>query len=195
MHRVCVLLAAVATCGAAALAQAPAKPPIVFQSQSLPARQRELLTRHAETAVRWAMVQRVVSAVTARNAAPVSAERTAELAAAWERGEDLDGQLGALLANECAQALQSVVTANPGFAAATVTDRHGALVCASERVGSYYQGDDEGWRRAFADGAGAIFVGAVRQDPVLGEVVEIAVPVRVAGAAVGVLTVSRMIGG
>jgi hypothetical protein len=196
MHRVCVLVvAAVAFHAASAFAQAPAKPPLVFQSQALSSRQRETLTRYAETAARWAMVQRVVSAVTSRNAEPQSAERTVALAEAWDRGEDPDGQLTALLVNDCAQALQAALTANPGFAAASVTDRHGALVCASERTGRYYQGDDEAWRRAFADGAGAIFVSVPRDDATFGEVVHIAVPVRAGGATVGVLTVSRMVGG
>jgi hypothetical protein len=196
MHRGWVLaLAAFSALAVSAGAQAPAKPPIVFENTSLGGRQRDLLTRHAETAARWAMVQRVVGAVTARNAVPADAERTAALDAAWQRGEDPEGQLTALLVNDCAQALQAVLAANPGFAAASVTDRHGALVCASERMGRYYQAEQEAWRRAWADGVGAIFVSSPREDEVLGEVVDIAVPVRVAGVTAGVLTVSRMLGG
>lgn len=177
-------------------ARSQTAPAVVFEDPSQPARQKELLTRYATTVARWAMVQRVVSAVTAQNEQSRSSERLAELEASWRRGEDPGGQFTALVTNDCAQALQAALTSNPGYADAYVTDQQGALVCASTRASDYYTGDLDSWRQAYAGGAGAIFIGAPREDEGLGsQILQIAVPVRAAGKTVGVMVVSRLLGG
>lgn len=198
MHRARVLVLAAMVAGAwlPGHAQSAGKPPLVFESSSLPSRQREQLTRYAETVSRWAMVQRVVVAVTAQNAQPQSPERIAELDAAWQRGEDPEGLVGKVVGNECAAALQAVLTANPGYVEAMVTDQQGALVCATLRTSDYYQADEGVWRGAWAEGAGALFVSNSQQDEsALSQVIYIAVPVRSAGRVIGVLTVARLVGG
>jgi hypothetical protein len=196
--RVLVLVVAceVAASLAAAQSTPPGKPPLLFADGELPTRQREQLARQAEAVSRWAMVQRVVAAVRAQNAAPLTSERIAELDAAWQRGENPDGLATRLAANDCAIALQSAITANPGFAEAFVTDELGALVCMTTRTSDYAQADEETWQRAYAGGAGALFVDAARHDESVGSTVyPIAVPVRWAGRAIGVLVVSRLVAG
>ena len=69
-------------------------------------------------------------------------------------------------------------------------------MCATQRPARYHHGAEEPWSRAFADGAGAIFVGAPADDPGSDlRVQPIAVPVRSAGQTVGVLTGTRLADG
>lgn len=187
--------AAAATAPTGAQAPSPGKPPIVFEDESLSGRERTALESTARMVARWAMVQRVVAAVVAQNEAAQSAERVAELDREWQTGGG-GGLADALLTNECAQALQAAIAANPGFGGAFVTDGQGALVCATQRPERYFHGDRDLWRRAFAEGAGAIFVGAPMDDA-LSELrlQPISVPVRAAGRTIGVLTVTRLADG
>ena len=196
------LLLALAICALAAApgrsqtAAAAGRPPLVFADESLSERDRAQLESTARMVARWAMVQRVVAAVVTQNADPPSAARIAEIDREWQAGAGAGGLADALLSNECAQALQAVVAANPGFDGAFVTDQQGALVCASQRPALYFHGEQEGWRRAFADGAGAIFVAAPAEEPGSDlRVQPISVPVRVGGRTVGVLVVRRLADG
>lgn len=175
--------------------QAAGRPAVVF-AEGVPARQKELLGRYAETVARWAMVQRVVAAVAAQSAQPRSREAIAEVDRAWRAGEDPEGLVASLSTNDCAVALQTLLGANPGYVEAFATDQYGAVACMSQRTGAFYHGDEERWRRAYNDGAGGVFVAAAAHDQTIGsEVVRISVPVRAAGRTVGVLTVARVAGG
>jgi hypothetical protein len=174
----------------------PGGPPLVFENPSLGASERQQLESAARMVARWAMVQRIVAAVTAQNETAPTSERIAEIDRAWQAGDGVGGLADALLSNDCAQALQAVVVANPGYAEGFVTDQRGALVCATHRPTDYYQGDEDIWRVAFAEGAGAIFVAAPSAEA--GSeltVVHISVPVRSAGRTVGVLTVAKLADG
>ena len=168
---------------------------VEFEDASQPAKQKELLSRYAETIGRWAMVQRVVQAVVERNERPLSAERIGEIDRAWQAGGNPSGLVTELAGNECAQVLHTLLGGHPGFADAFVTDRYGALVCMSSRTSDFYQGDEENWRRAYAGGAGGIFVAAPGRDESTGlDLVKISVPVLHAGQAIGVLTVGKITG-
>ena len=181
----------------AAVAQSPpAARAVEFEDPSQPAKQKELLSRYAETVSRWAMIQRVVQAVVERNERPLSAERMAEIDRAWQAGGNPNGLANELARNECAQVLQALLGGNPGYAEAYVSDQYGALVCMTSRTSDFYQGDEESWRRAYAGGAGGIFVSASGRDESTGlDLVKISVPVLHEGRAVGVLTVGKITGG
>src|SRR5688500_16158693 len=177
-------------------AAAPARPPLVFEDESLSERDRAQLESTARMVARWAMVQRVVAAVVTQNADPPAAARIAEIDRQWQAGAGVGGLADALLSNECAQALQAVIAANPGFDGAFVTDQQGALVCATQRPARYFDGEQDGWRRAYADGAGAIFVASPSDEPGSDVRVQpISVPVRAGGRTVGVLVVRRLADG
>ena len=189
------LLAAVAL-SAPLPAQAPAAAPrrVEFESAKLPAKQKELLARYVDAVGRWALVQRIVQEVTAHNERELSAERIQEIDRAWQSGGNPGGLPEQLARNECAQALQSLLAGNPGYADAFVTDARGALVCMTSRTTDYYQGDEAKFARAFADGAGAAFVSASERDESVGlDVVHISVPVMSEGRAIGVLVASRIV--
>lgn len=169
---------------------------VEFEDSSQPAKQKELLTRYAETVGRWALIQRVVQAVVEQNARPFSAERIAEIDRAWQAGGNPGGLASEMARNECAQVLQTLLGSNPGYAEAFVADQYGALVCMSSRTSDFYQGDEEGWRRAYAGGAGGFYVAAPARDESTGlDLVQISVPVLHEGRAVGVLTVGKITGG
>jgi hypothetical protein len=171
-------------------------PAVDFENPSLPPREKELLTRYAQQVSRWAMIQRVVQAVAAQDQTPRSDEKIREIDAAWQKGGDPEGLATALQQNDCAQALQALINSNPGWAEAMVTDRKGALVCASQRTSDYWQGDEPKFSRAWAEGAGALFVSSAAKDSSTGlEMVHIAVPVRVAGKPAGVLIIGKLMGG
>ena len=176
---------------AAAAAAVPAGPQ--FADEQLTPGDRELLGRAAQLVSRWAMVQRVVGAVRARQQAPLAAERVQAIDLAWQRGEDPEGLATALAKNDCAQALQSLVSANLGYAEAFVTDEQGALVCMTQRTSDFWQGDEEHWSRAWAGGGGAVFVSKSEPDASTGlDLVHIAVPVKSAGRTIGVLVAGKI---
>lgn len=182
---------------AAAPAPAPTAPPPPagpqFADDHLTPGDREILGRAAQLVSRWAMVQRVVLAVRARTQAPLAPERVQAIDQAWQHGQDPEGLATALAKNECAQALQTLVSANLGYAEAIVTDDQGAIVCMTQRTSDFWQGDEEPWIRGWAGGSGGIFVSKSEPDASTGlDLVHIAVPVKSAGRTVGVLIAGKI---
>jgi hypothetical protein len=203
MRKAVVALASALLLASSAASQGPppapkpaaqSSPAVEFGDPGLPAAEKELLARSAQQVARWAMVQRVVQAVRSQQAAQLPAERLQSIDAAWQRGEDPDGLASRLGKNDCAQALQTMLGATPGYVDAYVADDRGALVCMSQRTRRYLlQGEPE-WSRAFAGGTGAIFVsGRVREEGTGLDLAHIAVPIRAAGKVIGVLVVGRII--
>lgn len=166
-----------------------------FENTDLPARQKELLARYADEIVDWAATPQVVRAAQEQSAKAQPLERIREIDRAWQSGGDPQGLVTSLSSNDCAKTLLSLLRANRGFGEAFVTDSKGALVCITKRTSDYWQGDEAKWTRAWAGGAGAIFVSDVAHDDSTGlDLMHISVPVRAAGRLVGVLTVGRLLG-
>jgi len=171
----------------------PAGPSVQFADPKIGSGDREVLTRAAQQVARWAMVQRVVQAVKAQESAPPAMDRVRAIDEAWQRGEDPEGLATALAKNDCAQVLQTLMSSNPGYGSAFVTDHQGALVCMTERTSDYWQGDEEAFTGAYAGGTGAMFVSKTERDATSGlDMVYIAVPVRSAGQVIGVLAVQKL---
>jgi hypothetical protein len=176
-------------------ATASATAHVDYANAALPAREKELLARYAQQVERWAMIQRVVEAVAAQDTHLPSDERIHQIDDAWQKGGNPEGIVTALLQNDCAQAMQAVLNANAGWVEAMVTDRKGALVCITQRTSDYWQGDEAKFIRAWAGGAGALFVDAAEKDESTGlELVHISAPIRVAGKPAGVLIVGKLMG-
>jgi len=178
---------------AAASPAATAGAGVQFEDPAVAPGDREVLARAAQQVGRWAMIQRVVQAVKAQESAPPAMERVRAIDEAWQRGEDPEGLATSLAKNDCAQALQTLMSANPGFGEAYVTDHQGAIVCMTDRTSDYWQGDEEAWTRAYGGGAGAVVVGKTERDATTGlDVVPISVPIKSAGQVIGVLTVGKI---
>src|ERR1044071_7222554 len=71
-----------------AAASTPAGAGVQFEDPAIAPGDREVLARAAQQVGRWAMIQRVVQAVKAQEAAPRAMERVRAIDAAWQRGED-----------------------------------------------------------------------------------------------------------
>jgi len=178
-------------------AAAPPRPAagaaVQFEDEAIAPGERDVLTHAAQQVGRWAMIQRVVQAVKAQEASPPAMERVRAIDEAWQRGEDPEGLATSLAKNDCAQALQTLMSANPGYGEAYVTDHQGAIVCMTDRTSDYWQGDEEAWTRAYGGGAGAVVVGKTERDATTGlDVVPISVPIKSAGQVIGVLTVGKI---
>jgi hypothetical protein len=123
-------------------------------------------------------------------------EQVLEIDAAWQRGENPQGLATELAENRCAQELKKALSGaeNPAaYREAFVTDDRGVLVCMTDRTSDYFQGDEALWSRAFAAGAGAVFVSKAERDAsTTADLVHISLPVRSAGQIVGVLIVGWM---
>jgi hypothetical protein len=171
-------------------------PETQFEDSSLPARTREALSRYAQTVRTWAMVQRIAEAVVAQNGREVPIERVEEIDRAWAAEEEPSGLAQELATNECARALQSLVSANPGYVVAFVADAQGALVCMTSRPPSYWQWRDPRFFRAFDEGRGAVFVSARVIDPATQAALHyLSAPIMREGRAAGVLVVGRIVDG
>jgi hypothetical protein len=165
-------------------------PTVEFEDTGLPAAQRETLGKAAKLVATWAMVQTVVQTVAKGSAVP--ADRIQSVDEGWRRGEDPEGIVTSIAGNECSQALQRAVSANPSYADAYVADARGAVVCMTSRTSAYLHTADAPFARAFAAGSGTIFVAKAGPDAGGLEVVQIAVPVRSAGQVIGVLVAARL---
>jgi hypothetical protein len=166
---------------------------IHYANEALPARQKSILARYADQILDWAASDRLVRAAQAQSAQTVVMERILEIDRRWQRGEDPDGLATALGRNDCAQALLSILAANPGFGEAFVTDSRGALVCMTRRTSDYWQGDEAKWSRAWAAGKGGVFVSEIEHDESTGlDLMHISVPLRAGSRVVGVLTVGKL---
>ena len=175
-----------------ALAQA-AVSGVVFEDGDLPARTKSQLARYGEGVRTWAMVQRVVEAVAEQNADPPSEERVREDQERWLAGEPRGRLVNQLEANDCSEALDALMTANPGYSLAFVTDRRGVVVCMSDPPPGYVFDGLALWRSVVLEGASA-FVGAPEHDTTSGlERIWISVPVQQGGEVIGALTVGKLL--
>ncbi|HEV8631616.1 MAG TPA: PDC sensor domain-containing protein [Thermoanaerobaculia bacterium] len=181
---------------AAAKAQVARTYKIDFENEGLPARQKELLGHYADQIVQWASVGPLVKAAEAQSGRPLTMDHIHQIDVAWQRGEDPEGLATGLAHNDCAQALQSILAANPGYGEAFVCDSRGALVCMSRRTSDYWQGDEAKWTRAWAGGTGVVFVSKVAHDDSTGtDLMHISVPIRAGSRLVGVLTMGKLLAG
>ncbi|MBZ0111126.1 MAG: PDC sensor domain-containing protein [Thermoanaerobaculia bacterium] len=167
---------------------------VLFEDSRQSGRKKKHLEAYAQRVQIWGMVQRIVGDVRAQNETPVPDEEVQATDRSWRTGEPPAELVQHLTTNECAQALQSVLSSSPGYASAYVTDRTGTLVCMSSRADGYSMAREAPFLRSYAGGSGAIFIAKPHQDPFLGiDVLEISVPVRDRTEVIGVLTAVRLV--
>lgn len=191
----CLLLAVAPCLAAPADPTAPARRPgagVDFEDERLADADRQTLSKAARLVATWAMVQSVVQTVAKDAPAAVSIDRVKAIDDAWRKGDDPDGLVTSIARNECSQALQRAVSANPSYAGVYVTDTRGVVVCMTDRSAGYFHGEEPSFARALAGGTGAIFVSRAGPDAGGLVVVQIAVPVRSAGQVIGVLVAERI---
>src|SRR6266498_4645092 len=97
---------------------------------------------------------------------------------AWKAAPDSEPLVQNVLNNIIAEELYEFQHNFPTHSDLLLTDRHGATVAATARLGSYFQGSDDWWQAAYNQGQGALYVGQPTFDPATQALsVIIAVPV------------------
>jgi hypothetical protein len=106
----------------------------------------------------------VVGAVKAENAKGKSMAMIEDLDTQWKASKDVADFMIPYMENECAHYLGMLVTRTPEVVEIFVTDNQGANVCQTHKTGDFWQGDEAKFKKAFADGKGAIFLDEVEMD-------------------------------
>ncbi|PTL84432.1 PDC sensor domain-containing protein [Vitiosangium sp. GDMCC 1.1324] len=133
----------------------------------------------------------VLAAVRAQNARRIPLADIQQLDARWMGSSGTQDFMRPYLDNACAAVLRGIQKDAAFMGDAFVMDDQGALVAATQRTTDFWQGDEEKWKRSFADGKGAEFVDTPDFDEsVQAYVVQVSLPVMDGGRAIGALTVS-----
>jgi hypothetical protein len=118
-------------------------------------------------------------AVSDANRLPLDMAEVQRLDERWRTDAPLPAVAGALLRSPAARFLADVAAQDPIYAELLLTDRHGRLIAASNRVSDYYQADEDWWQAAFDGGVrGRIIASDVHWDASARRyAIEISVPV------------------
>jgi hypothetical protein len=139
----------------------------------------------------WAADPVVVEAVRDANESPRSMEEIAALDARWRASTGVDAFIRSFLDRPTSERLRELRASHPELQEAFVTDRLGANVALTNKTSDFYQGDEDKFREAFADGKGGTHMGELKRDESIQSYsVQIGVPVLDEGAAIGVLVVT-----
>ena len=88
----------------------------------------------------------------------------AQLDAQWAEADRTDPLVQAHLRGDAAAELSEYHHFFPNHVELFITDRHGALVAASNRISDYAQADEEWWQQAWEGGRGGLYVGQPTYD-------------------------------
>ena len=118
-------------------------------------------------------------AVSDANRLPLDMAEVGRLDTLWSTDAPLPAAAATLLRSPAARYLADVSAQDPIYAELLLTDRHGRLVAASNRVSDYFQADEDWWTAAFDGGVrGRIIASDVRWDAsARRHAIEISVPV------------------
>lgn len=167
-HRLAVIALAVgalATVAAGGCGRTAAPAPPASPSAYAPELQRLLDAR-------LALVREVAGDVAVREAVALANQASASLTekqiaqrdAQWQATHTNDAFGAALQSNAAALHLAAFRARHPGFTEIFATDRRGLVAAMTNRTSDYLQADEGWWQRAYADGRGRAFVGAIEYD-------------------------------
>lgn len=135
----------------------------------------------------------VVAAVKAGNAKGLSLDAIKSADKEWMDAVKTNATLPVMteqMNNAAAKALTKAEKATAYLEECILTDNQGANVAITNITSDYWQGDEPKFTKAFADGAGKVYIAAPKKDKSTGEVMsQISVPVKDGGKAIGTLTV------
>lgn len=105
----------------------------------------------------------------------------------WRQSHGLNYLMAELLRNQCALRLLELELSYPFIVESFVADRQGALVCMTEKTSDYWQGDEDIFIKAFAQGTGQIYYEDAHYDLSAADmVVQVSIPIRLQQQVVGV---------
>ncbi|NIR32769.1 MAG: hypothetical protein GWN84_26420 [Gammaproteobacteria bacterium] len=108
----------------------------------------------------------------------------------WKNSDDLTHFKRSLQDNVSGRLLKRIVSSNPDFNEAFLTDDQGANVAAYPATSDYWQGDEEKWSESFNGGEGRLFLGPLERDASTDTyAVQISAPIFDGPETIGVLVV------
>jgi hypothetical protein len=165
------------------------------EGDRIPLRAIERIANKRFTA--WAGNPVVIEAVQEANKRPAkSLDEIIRLDDRWVEGQVGQEWINELLNNQCANYLREVRVDSFGekdlYCEIFVVDRQGCIVAMTRRTSDYWQGDEDKFVKAFADGKGSIFIDEADYDEsTKSTLIQVSVPVLDPDTAetIGVLTV------
>jgi hypothetical protein len=152
--------------------------------------------------VEWAGNPIVVEAIREANNKPAkSLDEIIQLDRRWIEEQAEQEWVNQFLDNPCARYLKQLQNGKGSekrlYAEIFVMDRQGCIVAESKKTSDYWQGDEDKFVKAFADGRGAVFIdGSAYDESTQTSLIQVSVPVidPETGEAIGVMTVGLNIG-
>ena len=152
------------------------------------ARLEELLKVKVQTVETLAFHPRLIAAVKQQNAENIGIATIEERDQAWSSSDELTTFKRKLQSNSAGWVLKRLVSENPSFNEAFLTDNQGANVAAFPATSDYWQGDEEKWTASFNEGNGTVFIGPLEEDESTQTLaVQISAPVYDRNQTIGVL--------
>lgn len=139
----------------------------------------------------WAADPVIVESVRNANRNLRSERDIARIDEAWIATRGVDDFMRSIIDHPAAERLRELRGEHPELQEAFVTDRLGANVASTNKTSDFYQGDEDKFREAFADGVGSVHIGDVaRDESIQSYAIPVGVPVLDEGVAIGVLVVT-----
>lgn len=131
----------------------------------------------------------IVKAVMEENAKGKTLEQIQAKDKEWMANAGIADYMTALMESETGKYLRTIQAGAPYYAEIFVMDNLGANVTMTDKTSDYWQGDEAKFKKSFADGAGAVFVDAVKYDDSSQTyLVQVSVPVMDGDKAIGAIT-------
>lgn len=131
----------------------------------------------------------IVEAVKSENAKGKTLDQIKAMDQKWRAHPGIADYMQALMDSECGRHLRKIQESAPYYAEIFVMDNQGANVSMTDKTSDYWQGDEAKFKKSFKNGQGAIFVDEVEfDDSTQAYLVQVSVPVKDGGAAIGAIT-------
>lgn len=132
---------------------------------------------------------RFIQAVKQQNAQQLPLATIKERDTQWIKSDDSDPLKASMAASDIGAYLKNLIRHNASkYNEVFLTDSQGANIAAYPLTSDYWQGDEDKFIKAYADGSGDIYIGEMRFDEsTQTNAVQISVPVIYNGNAIGVL--------
>jgi ABC-type branched-subunit amino acid transport system substrate-binding protein len=131
----------------------------------------------------------IISAIKAQNAQNLTLDEIKQRDTKWRATPGYDDFMKALQNSACSKHLQTIQKDNPSIAEVFVMDNKGANVAMADKTSDYWQGDEDKFKKAFADAKGALFVDEVEfDDSTQRYLVQVSLPIKEGAQVIGTIT-------
>lgn len=139
----------------------------------------------------WASDPVVLEAVKEANRSPRKLTEIERIDIEWQGATGVSPFMRTLIDHPAAVRLRELRAEHRELQEAFITDRLGANVAMTNKTSDFYQGDEEKFREAFAEGKGGAYIGKlVLDESIQSYSIPVGVPVMDQGSAIGVLIVT-----